>query len=31
MSVAAKTVFTLSCVATIGMIGFVHYQQEAER
>ncbi|XP_033178824.1 protein PET117, mitochondrial [Bombus impatiens] len=31
MSLAAKTTFVLCCATTAWMVGYVHYQQEAER
>lgn len=31
MSFAAKTTFAICCATTAWMVGYVHYQQEAER
>ncbi|CAD1481285.1 unnamed protein product [Heterotrigona itama] len=31
MSLASKITFTLCCATSVGMIGYVHYTQEAER
>ncbi|XP_043466505.1 protein PET117 homolog, mitochondrial [Leptopilina heterotoma] len=31
MSLASKTVFTLSCVATVSTIAYVHYKQQFDQ